>query len=107
MKAPRRDLELHHEAGALQWAMGSVWDPELPEQARQVDGFEDYAFAEEDYLGFRLARDTELRVNFGTAWTDDPVLARHVGVEADNPGVKHEAVSFRLCRDDEETWKPD
>lgn len=46
-----------------------------------------------------------LQVNFGTAWTDDAFRARHVGVEADNPGVKHEAVSFRLCRDQEETWK--
>jgi hypothetical protein len=46
-----------------------------------------------------------MRVNFGTAWSDDAVRARQVVVEADNPGVKHEAVSFRLCRDQEEPWK--
>jgi hypothetical protein len=101
----RRSFDLTHEAGSLEWAMGSVWDVELPEQARQVEGFGDYAFAEEDYLGFRLARDNETRANFGTSWTDDPVRARHVGVEADNPGVKHEVVSFRLCVDEEGTWK--
>jgi len=58
MQKQRVPLVLHHEPGTQQWTMGTVWDVELPEQVRQVEGFEDFAFAEEDYLGFRLVRDS-------------------------------------------------
>ncbi|NDE14974.1 hypothetical protein EBZ80_08605 [bacterium] len=53
-----KHFALECEAGSIKYFMGSVWDVELPEQVLQVEGIPDYAFAEENYIGFRLARDS-------------------------------------------------
>jgi hypothetical protein len=58
MRGPVEPLSFACEAGETEYAVGTVWDVELPEQVRLVEGFGDFAFAEEDYLGFRLARDS-------------------------------------------------
>ncbi len=62
-----RDFTFTVEAGSTQWTMGTVWDVELPEQVGQVQGFGDYAFTEEDFLGFRLVRDSR-----EVAWKKKP-----------------------------------
>ena len=75
---------------------GSHWN-RTASRVRTEESAETTCDSEDDYLGFRLAHDSEERVNRGECWFDRAGTAHSALGVRNHPSEKYSNTGLRLC----------